>query len=118
MEIFNLRIPDDEFKGERQKLVISALGELAQQEIQEAEQELAELAHTGNTSLRGQALSELCVAYWHRPADVPSEILERVGALGLHASAEVRTAAIASLSSLAQLGCEAARICLENLSGK
>jgi hypothetical protein len=58
--------------------------------------------------VRIQAVTELSVAFWHRPNEMPENLLGRVFAMAADKNAEVQMAAKAALSNLAQLGSEKA----------
>ncbi len=90
------------------KLVVEALGELAQQGLAEAEAELERFLDDSRPELRALAVTELSFAYWHRPNAIPSVLLKRIQRLETDESDEVRTAAGAALHSLARLGCQEA----------
>ncbi|GAB4130119.1 MAG: hypothetical protein Kow001_24070 [Acidobacteriota bacterium] len=89
-------------------LVLAALGELAQQGLVEAERELAGFLDDRRPGLRALAVTELSFAYWHRPNELPPELLQRIHRMDQDESEEARTAAAAALHSLARLGCNAA----------
>jgi HEAT repeat protein len=85
-------------------LAIAALGQLAQQGVAAAEAELLKLMSDTSESVRIQAVTELSVAFWHRPNELPKRLLERIVELTTGDVSEVRMAAKAALSNLAQLG--------------
>ncbi len=101
---------------QRSQLAVEALGQLAQQGILEAETELRRLLSEGIESLRGQIVAELSLAYWHRPGEIPDELLDQFFRLTGDKVAEVRTAARAALTSLSQLGSAKAENFLFRLS--
>lgn len=101
---------------QRSQLAVEALGQLAQQGIPEAEAELRRLLSAARESLRGQIITELSFSYWHRPGEIPDELLEQFFALTGDNIDEVRTAARAALTSLSQLGSDRAEDCLFRLS--
>jgi hypothetical protein len=84
--------------------VIAALGQLAQQGVSAAEDELVHLMEDGDEATRIQAVTELSVAFWHRPNEIPERLLGKIGVLATEDTREVRMAARASLYNLAQLG--------------
>ena len=102
------------YKGEgsaglRRKIwVLSALGNLAQQGNVVAVKELTRVMKEKDPALRAQAVQELAVAYWHRPNEVPETVFYVMTVLVGDDSDEVRGAALAALSDLGQLGCQAA----------
>ncbi|MBI4445170.1 MAG: hypothetical protein HY645_04610 [Acidobacteria bacterium] len=108
LQIYHLHPKEDRFGLRRKKLVISALGALAQQGSKKAEEALSVFMEEKNASLRAHALGELSVAYWHRPNKIPQGVLDRIAALAEERSREVREAALSALSNLADLGCSRA----------
>jgi HEAT repeat protein len=102
------------YKGEgnaalrRKAWVLSALGNLAQQGNMGAVKELTRVMKEKAPALRAQAVQELAVAYWHRPNEVPETVFHVMTVLVGDGSDEVRGAALAALSDLAHLGCQAA----------
>lgn len=108
MEIYRMEAPSGRIGANRANLVLSSLGHLAQQQIESARQELLNLCYDPDESLRSQAATELAVAFWHTPQAVPEKVLERIFEMATDDDKRTRAAAIASLSSLAQLGSEKA----------
>lgn len=108
MSIYNFRVKNDSFGLRRRRLVLSALGALAQQGCARGEQELVRFMESQNPTIRAQAVIELSVAYWHRPNEISTEILEQMRSLVEDRSSTVRNAALSSLTNLADLGCRAA----------
>ena len=92
----------------RKAWVLSALGNLAQQGNVGAVKELTRVMKEKAPALRAQAVQELAVAYWHRPNQVPETVFHVMTVLAGDDSDEVRGAALAALSDLGQLGCQAA----------
>lgn len=91
------------------EFIISSLGQLAQQGVSEAEEQLINLmVSSSNQFISSLSMTELLVSYWHRPDQVPEALLEQVVSLTRNGSKEMKRAAMASLMSLAQLGCTAA----------
>lgn len=105
VEIMGIQVPKDYFKAHRPGLVVSSLSQIAQQGVERAETELRRLIDEAPTEVRCQALAELCVAFWHRPNEMPEEFLAVIENIARDESKALRTTALASLSSLAQLGC-------------
>jgi hypothetical protein len=101
---------DFTFKGDtfirgRQKLILSAAGHIAQQGGVEALEFLKEYLDSEDHSLRAHALTELSVAYWHRPNEIPDDILQTLFRLTRHRWKDVKAAAISAVADLASLGC-------------
>jgi len=105
-----------EQRAQRSRLAVEALGQLAQQGIPEAETELRRSLSQGRESLRGQIVAELSLAYWHRPGEIPDELLDQFFRLTGDQIDEVRTAARAALISLSQLGSDRAENLLFHLN--
>jgi len=108
VELYRHQSSTDDFGPQRAHLAIAALGQLAQQGVQAAEDELLALMADQSERVRIQAVTELSVAFWHRPNDIPTRLLERFRDLACNDTADVRMAAKGSLSNLAQLGSAAA----------
>lgn len=102
--------------SQRLSLSVEALGQLSQQGSQEAETELRRLLSEGKASLRGHVIAELSLSYWHRPGEIPDELLNQFFLLAGDKIDEVRTAARAALTSLSQLGSVQAEKLLFRLS--
>jgi hypothetical protein len=87
------------------KWIIESLGAIAQQGGQRSLEALLELASSEDPEIQAQALSELSVAYWHRPNDVEDSTLQRIYALTSHKEPMVAESALAALQNLADVGC-------------
>ena len=109
------RLPTDAFALQRTHLAIGALGQLAQQGVTAAEDELLRLMTDPDEAIRVQAVTELSVAFWHRPTEISDRLLNVILGLATRDTEEVRMAAKASLSNLAQLGSKAAEKHLLNI---
>jgi len=95
------------------EFIISSLGQLAQQGIEGAEDQLVILMNSEeNPVITSLALTEVMVSYWHRPNEVPDELFDQISESASNGQKEVVRAAVTSLSSLIQLGCNRARDCL------
>jgi len=90
------------------KWVLESLGTIAQQGGERSLEALLELTYHSDPEIQAQALSELSVAYWHRPNEIAEPILERLYELASHRSETVAESAIAALQSLADVGCRRA----------
>lgn len=99
----------DRFTNSRCLLVATSFGILLQFDVEEALGPLLRLSGSSAASVRGHAVTELGVAYWHRPRTTPACVLKRMRALVEDPSPQVRNAALASLYNLAELGCAEAR---------
>lgn len=90
------------------KWIMESLGSIAQQGGNRSLQALFELAGHHDPEIQAQALSELSVAYWHRPNDIEESILEKIYDLTTHPNALVANSALAALQNLADVGCRGA----------
>ncbi len=90
------------------KWIIESLGAIAQQGGTRSLQALLELATHGDPEIQAQALSELSVAYWHRPNEIEDRTLEQIYQLTTHHETQVAESALAALQNLADVGCQRA----------
>jgi hypothetical protein len=88
--------------------MVESLGFIAQQGGEHSLAALLELTGHWDQELQAQAISELSVAYWHRPNEVADSTLERIFELTRSRSAIVAESALAALQSLADVGCRRA----------
>lgn len=98
----------DVFFKKRQKLILSSAAYVAQQGGCQAVEFIKEYLSSNDPSLRAHTLTELSIAYWHRPNQIPNDVLESLFSLARDRHSEVRTAAVSSLANLADLGCKRA----------
>jgi HEAT repeat protein len=91
--------------GRMSKWIIESLGAIAQQGGGRSLQALTELATNDDPEIQAQALSELSVAYWHRPNEIDDRTLEKIYQLTTHHEALVAESALAALQNLADVGC-------------
>jgi len=90
------------------KWIIEGLGAIAQQGGTRSLEALLELASHHDPEIQAQALSELSVAYWHRPNDINDATLQKIYDLTTHHEAIVADSALAALQNLADVGCRRA----------
>lgn len=90
------------------KWIIEGLGAIAQQGGTMSLEALLELASHHDPEIQAQALSELSVAYWHRPNDIKDSTLQKIYDLTTHHEAIVADSALAALQNLADVGCRRA----------
>jgi hypothetical protein len=90
------------------KWIVESLGTIAQQGGTRSIRALLEITEHRTPELRAQALSELSVAYWHRPNDVEDATIQRILGLTKDKSSIVAESALAALQSLADVGCRKA----------
>jgi HEAT repeat protein len=94
--------------GRMSKWIIESLGAIAQQGGSRSLQALLDLATNNDPEIQAQALSELSVAYWHRPNEVEDSTLEKIYELTTHHETIVAESALAALQNLADVGCRRA----------
>lgn len=94
--------------GRMSQWIIESLGAIAQQGGGRSLDALIELVTHHDPDIQAQALSELSVAYWHRPNDVADSVLEKIYELTTHPDAIVAESALAALQNLADVGCSRA----------
>jgi HEAT repeat protein len=87
------------------KWIIESMGAIAQQGGSKSLEALLELTMHEDPEIQAQALSELSVAYWHRPNDIDDYTLEKIYQLTTHHEALVAESALAALQNLADVGC-------------
>ncbi len=92
------------------KWIIESLGAIAQQGGSRSLEALVELTGHNDPEIQAQALSELSVAYWHRPNEIENSILEKIFELTRHQEAVVAESAVAALQNLADVGCRRAEL--------
>jgi HEAT repeat protein len=90
------------------KWIIESLGAIAQQGGAKSLRALLELTAHDDPEIQAQALSELSVAYWHRPNEIEDSTLEKIFELTPHHEGLVAEAALAALQNLADVGCKRA----------
>jgi HEAT repeat protein len=88
--------------------IVESLGTIAQQGGLGSIRALIEITAYHSPELRAQALSELSVAYWHRPNEIEDATLQRMLDLTKDKNQLVAESALAALQSLADLGCRKA----------
>ena len=118
LKIYELSASSGNFVLRRKKLVLIALGNLAQQGCRQAEGKLRQFLREETAGLQAQALSELCVAYWHRPHELSEELCREMLSKIESPAEEVREIALSSLSTLADLGCQGAEGYFSRYPGK
>jgi HEAT repeat protein len=94
--------------GRMSKWIIESLGAIAQQGGARSLRALLELATHDDPEIQAQALSELSVAYWHRPNEIEDYTLEKIYGLTTHHEVLVAESALAALQNLADVGCQRA----------
>ena len=87
------------------RLIIEAIGAIAQQGRRRSLAALAELAMNEDPEIQVLALAELSGAYWHRPNDISDEVLRVIYSLTANDNPAVAEAALAALQNLADVGC-------------
>jgi len=87
------------------KWIVESLGAMAQQGGPRSLDALLELTSHPNPEIQAQALSEISVAFWHRPNEMDDSTLQRIYELTTHREAAVADSALAALQNLADVGC-------------
>jgi HEAT repeat protein len=90
------------------KWIIESLGAIAQQGGKRSLKALLELASHHDPEIQSHALSELSVAFWHRPNEMDDSTLEKIYELTTHPDPLVAESALAALQNLADVGCRRA----------
>jgi HEAT repeat protein len=91
--------------GRMSKWIIESLGAIAQQGGKRSLEALLELASHNDPEIQAMALSELSVAYWHRPNEIEDSTLQKIFELAKHRESIVAESAVAALQNLADVGC-------------
>ncbi len=87
------------------KWIIESLGSIAQQGGIRSLDALVQLTYHPDPELQALAVSEISVAFWHRPNDIDESVLVRICELMSDGNAVVAESALAALQSLADVGC-------------
>ena len=88
--------------------IVESLGAVAQQGGERTAEALVELTRHPDGELRARALTELSVAYWHRPNEIPDSTLSRIHELTNDRNKAVAESAVSALQGLADVGCRRA----------
>jgi HEAT repeat protein len=88
--------------------IIESLGAIAQQGGNRSLEALCELTTHNDPDIQAMALSELSVAYWHRPNEIEDRTLEKIYDLTTHPNSLVADSALSALQNLADVGCRRA----------
>jgi HEAT repeat protein len=99
---------ESHFDGEMLKWIVESLGAIAQQGGERSIQALIEVTHHRSPELKAYALSELSVAYWHRPNEIEESTIRRIIELTNDKNEMVAESAVSALQSLADVGCRRA----------
>jgi HEAT repeat protein len=88
--------------------ILESLGTIAQQGGERSVKALLDLTKHRDTEIQAMVISELSVAYWHRPNEIAASTIERLYDLTTHADKGVAESALSALQSLADVGCRRA----------
>lgn len=88
--------------------IVESLGAIAQQGGTRSLGALLELSRRSESDIQAQAISELSVAYWHRPNEIEDSTLQLIYELTKDGNSTVSESALAALQSLADVGCRSA----------
>ncbi len=95
-------------EGKLRNWIVESLGAIAQQGGERSVEALVELTHQSDPEICSQALSEISVAYWHRPNEITDSILGRIYELTRDRHHTIAESALSALQSLADVGCRRA----------
>ncbi len=98
----------DRKAGKLPQWIVESLGAIAQQGGLRSLDALLELTWHPNPEIQAQALSELSVAYWHRPNEIAESTLDRICELTRDRNPAISESALEALQSLADVGCRRA----------
>lgn len=90
------------------KWIIESLGTIAQQGGTKSLYALVELTSHPDPEIKAHAISEISVAFWHRPNEVEDSTLEKIYELTTHPESIVAESALSALQNLADVGCSRA----------
>lgn len=91
--------------GRMSKWIIESLGAIAQQGGGRSLDALIELVSHDDPEIKAMAISELSVAYWHRPNEISDTTLQKIYDLTTDKETIVAESALAALQNLADVGC-------------
>ena len=90
--------------------IIESLGSIAQQGGVRSLDALVQLTYHADPELQALSVSEISVAFWHRPNDIEESILARIYELMSDQNSVVAESALSALQSLADVGCRSAEM--------
>ncbi len=88
--------------------IVESLGTIAQQGGERSIRALLELTAHRDPELQCLGISELSVAYWHRPNEIAASTIECIYELTTSPDKAVAESALSALESLADVGCRRA----------
>jgi HEAT repeat protein len=91
--------------GKMSQWIIESLGAIAQQGGIRSLDALIELTEHDNPDIQALSVSELSVAYWHRPNDISETTLQKIYELTTDKASIVAESALSALQNLADVGC-------------
>jgi HEAT repeat protein len=97
-----------ETAGRMSRWIVESLGTIAQQGGKRSLEALLELSSHHDPEIRAQAISELSVAFWHRPNEIDDTILQKIYSMTTNNDPVVAESAVAALQNLADVGCQRA----------
>jgi HEAT repeat protein len=98
----------DKSMGKLPGWIVESLGAIAQQGGARSMEALLELIQHRDPEIQSRAISELSVAYWHRPNEISRSAVQLIHDLTHDRSSIVAESALAALQSLADVGCRCA----------
>ena len=90
--------------------IIESLGSIAQQGGVRSLDALVQLTYHADPELQELSVSEISIAFWHRPNEIEESILARICELTSDRNPAVAESALAALQSLADVGCRSAEM--------
>jgi HEAT repeat protein len=94
--------------GKLSNRIVESLGAIAQQGGKQSVEALVELTRHNDPEICAHAVSELSVAFWHRPNEISEAALQRIYELTHDRHAGTAESALSALQSLADVGCRRA----------
>ncbi len=88
--------------------IVESLGAIAQQGGKNSVQALVDLTRHEDPEICAHAVSELSVAFWHRPNEISDAALRRIYELTHDKHPGTAESALSALRSLADVGCRRA----------
>ncbi|HSW38239.1 MAG TPA: HEAT repeat domain-containing protein [Acidobacteriota bacterium] len=104
--------------GKMSHWIIESLGAIAQQGGERSLEALVELSSHHDPEVKALAISELSVAYWHRPNEIDDTILRKIYASTMSRNPLVADSALSALQNLADVGCRRAEAFFSSVEEK
>lgn len=108
LDLFHRHIPGDRFRRKRRLIIVEVLGAIAQQGGERALHHLVDLMEHQDFMVRANAVTNISLAFWHRPNDLPREIFDRMLTLFKDSDLYVQYSLLSALENLDDVGCRLA----------